>query len=163
MNPCPCGYFGHPRRKCTCTNRQVHQYLNRISGPLLDRFDLHIEVEPVSFDDLSMKSKSESSASMRERVQAARTIQQKRFAGTDVFCNANIPAGKLQEYCVMDAEASALLRAVFDKLGLSARAYDRILKVARTIADLEQSEIIQKQHIASAAQFRSLDRKYWAH
>lgn len=163
MNPCPCGYFGHPRRKCTCTSRQVHQYLNRISGPLLDRFDLHIEVEPVSFDDLSMKSKSESSAAMRERVQAARTIQQNRFAGTDVFCNANIPAGKLQEYCVMDADASALLRAVFDKLGLSARAYDRILKVARTIADLEQSEIIQKQHIASAAQFRSLDRKYWAH
>lgn len=162
MNPCPCGYFGHPRRKCTCSDRQVRQYLGRISGPLLDRFDLHIEVEPVSFDDLSAKTKAESSAVIRTRVQAARAIQNKRFTGTEIFCNAVIPAGKLQEFCPMDGSASALLRAVFDKLGLSARAYDRILKVARTIADLDGSDIIQKQHIAAAAQFRSLDRKYWS-
>lgn len=161
MNPCPCGYFGHPKRKCTCSNNQVRQYLNRISGPLLDRFDLHIEVEPVSFDDLSAKTKSEDSVAIRKRVLAARKIQQARFQNTDIFCNAAIPAGKLQEYCPMEDSAGALLRAVFDKLGLSARAYDRILKVARTIADMEQSEVIQKQHIAAAAQFRSLDRKYW--
>lgn len=162
MNPCPCGYFGHPKRKCTCSDRQVRQYLNRISGPLLDRFDLHIEIEPVSFDDLSAKTKSESSAAIRKRVRAAREIQTTRFAGTGVFCNAGIPAGKLQDYCPMEDSARALLQAVFDRLGLSARAYDRILKVARTIADLDQSEVIQKRHIASAAQFRSLDRKYWA-
>lgn len=162
MNPCPCGYFGHPRRKCTCTDKQVRQYLGRISGPLLDRFDLHIEVEPVSFDDLSARTRSEDSLSIRRRVQAARTIQNQRFEGTDIFSNATIPAGKLQTFCPMDDGAAALLRAVFDKLGLSARAYDRILKVARTIADMDNSEVIQKQHIAAAAQFRSLDRKYWA-
>lgn len=162
MNPCPCGYFGHPHRKCTCSDRQVRQYLNRISGPLLDRFDLHIEVEPVSFDDLSAKTKSESSAEIRKRVQAARERQTRRFAGTNIFCNAAIPAGKLQDYCMLDSDALTLLHAVFDKLGLSARAYDRILKVARTIADLDQCDVIGKKHIASATQFRSLDRKYWA-
>ena len=160
MNPCPCGYYGHPRRKCTCSEKQVRQYLNRISGPLLDRFDLHIEVEPVSFDSLSAKTKAESSAAIRERVQTARKRQNQRFAGTDIFCNAAIPAGMLQDFCPMDDGATMLLRAVFDKLGLSARAYDRILKVARTIADLDGSEIIRKQHIAAAAQFRSLDLKY---
>ena len=162
MNPCPCGYFGHPRRKCTCSERQVHQYLNRISGPLLDRFDLHIEVEPVSFDDLSAKAKSECSADIRKRVQTARTRQQERFSGSSISCNAVIPAGRLQEFCPLQDNAAVLLRAVFDKLGLSARAYDRILKVARTIADLDGCDIIQKQHIAAAAQFRSLDRKYWS-
>lgn len=161
MNPCPCGYYGHPKRQCTCTDRQVRQYLNRISGPLLDRFDLHIEVEPVSFDSLSARAKAESSAAIRERVQAAREWQNQRFSGTGIFCNAAIPAGMLQDFCPMDDGAVTLLRAVFDKLGLSARAYDRILKVARTIADLDGSDIIRKQHIASAAQFRSLDRKYW--
>ena len=161
MNPCPCGYYGHPKRKCTCSERQVRQYLNRISGPLLDRFDLHIEVEPVSFDSLSAKAKAESSAAIRQRVQTARELQNQRFAGTGIFCNAAIPAGMLQDFCPMDDAATALLRAVFDKLGLSAPAYDRILKVARTIADLDGSEIIRKQHIAAAAQFRSLDRKYW--
>ena len=152
MNPCPCGYYGHPKRKCTCSERQVRQYLNRISGPLLDRFDLHIEVEPVSFDSLSAKAKAESSAAIRQRVQTARELQNQRFAGTGIFCNAAIPAGMLQDFCPMDDAATALLRAVFDKLGLSARAYDRILKVARTIADLDGSEIIRKQHIAAAAQ-----------
>lgn len=162
MNPCPCGYFGHPKRKCTCSDRQVRQYLNRISGPLLDRFDLHVEVEPVSFDSLSAKAKAEPSAEIRNRVQATRMLQNERFHGTEIFCNAVIPAGMLLDFCPMSDDASALLRAVFDKLGLSARAYDRILKVARTIADLDHSEVIQKRHIASAAQFRSLDRKYWA-
>ena len=161
MNPCPCGYFGHPTRACSCTPYAIERYLQRVSGPLLDRFDLHIEVEPVSFDSLSAKAKAESSAAIRQRVQTARELQNQRFAGTGIFCNAAIPAGMLQDFCPMDDAATALLRAVFDKLGLSARAYDRILKVARTIADLDGSEIIRKQHIAVAAQFRSLDRKYW--
>ncbi|MFQ9093384.1 MAG: ATP-binding protein [Ruminococcus sp.] len=115
----------------------------------------------MSFDSLSARAKAESSAAIRERVQAAREWQNQRFSGTGIFCNAAIPAGMLQDFCPMDDGAVTLLRAVFDKLGLSARAYDRILKVARTIADLDGSDIIRKQHIASAAQFRSLDRKYW--
>ncbi len=162
MNPCPCGYFGHPKRKCPCSQNAVRQYLGRISGPLFDRFDLQIEVEPVSFDDLSAHTKSEDSASIRKRVQAARKIQNERFVGSDVTCNAVIPTGKLQEYCPLSDEAGVLLRRVFDRLGLSARAYDRILKVSRTIADLDGAEVIQRDHIAAAAQFRSLDRKYWS-
>ena len=144
------------RRRCTRLRGSV-----MLIGPLLARFDLHIEVEPVSFDSLSARAKAESSAAIRERVQAAREWQNQRFSGTGIFCNAAIPAGMLQDFCPMDDGAVTLLRAVFDKLGLSARAYDRILKVARTIADLDGSDIIRKQHIASAAQFRSLDRKYW--
>lgn len=162
MNPCPCGYFGDPKHKCTCSPRQVHNYLSRISGPMLDRFDLHVEVEPVTYEDLSGQEKAESSESIRARVQKARQIQQERYKGTGIYCNAAIPAGKLQEYCPLDAEAEKVLRNVFERLGLSARAYDRILKVARTIADLDGCEIIGKKHIMVAAQFRSLDRKYWS-
>lgn len=161
MNPCPCGYYGHPKRKCTCSPNKVAMYLSKISGPLLDRFDLHIEVAPVEFDDLSAKTAEESSAEIRRRVVAARQIQTDRFAGTRITCNALITADKLQEMCPMDDDALALIKGVFDKLGLSARAYDRILKVARTIADLDSSEVIKKNHIAAAVQYRSLDRKYW--
>ena len=162
MNPCPCGYFGHPKRKCICPPNKVSGYLSKISGPLLDRFDLHIEVAPVEFEDLSSKSKEEPSSAIRERVIAARKIQEERCKGTHITCNALITPDKLQEFCPMDDSAEKLMKDVFDKLGLSARAYDRILKVARTIADINGSEVIKRQHVAAAAQYRSLDRKYWS-
>ncbi|WP_455530250.1 YifB family Mg chelatase-like AAA ATPase [Ruminococcus sp.] len=162
MNPCPCGYYGHPKRKCICPKNKVTGYLSKISGPLLDRFDLHIEVAPVEFGDLSSKAKEESSAEIRKRVVSARAIQEERFRGTGITCNALITPDKLPEFCPMDDAAQLLMKSVFDRLGLSARAYDRILKVARTIADINGSEVIQKAHVAAAAQFRSLDRKYWS-
>ena len=162
MNPCPCGYYGHPKRKCICSKNKISGYLSKISGPLLDRFDIHIEVAPVEFGDLSSKVKDESSADIRKRVIAAREIQSERFRGTGITCNALITPDKLQEFCPMDDAAEKLMKSVFDRLGLSARAYDRILKVARTIADISGSEVIQKAHVAAAAQFRSLDRKYWS-
>ena len=162
MNPCPCGYFGHPKRKCICPPKKVSGYLSKISGPLLDRFDLHIEVAPVEFEDLSSRAEEETSAEIRKRVMAARGVQEERFRGTGITCNALITPDKLQEFCPMDDSAEVLMKNVFDKLGLSARAYDRILKVARTIADLDGSEVIKKQHIAAASQYRSLDRKYWS-
>ena len=161
MNPCPCGYYGHPTRKCTCSQKQVSAYLSKISGPLLDRFDIHVEVPPVEFDHISSATKEESSAQIRERVQAAREIQNARFKGTKVTCNARITSDMLADVCVMTDRAKDTLKNVFEKMGLSARAYDRILKVARTIADMNGSEVIDKAHIAQAVQFRSLDRKYW--
>lgn len=162
MNPCPCGFFGHPKRKCICNSKQVANYLSKVSGPLLDRFDLHIEVAPVEFEHISSNVKEESSEIIRERVQAARKIQTDRFEGTSITCNARITPNKLQELCPMDDDAVSLIKDVFDKMGLSARAYDRILKVARTIADMSSIEVIKKSHIAQAVQYRSLDRKYWS-
>ncbi|MBR6107927.1 MAG: YifB family Mg chelatase-like AAA ATPase [Oscillospiraceae bacterium] len=161
MNPCPCGYLGHPTRPCTCGQRAAALYLNRISGPLLDRFDLHIEAAPVSFDDLSTTRKEEPSAEIRKRVVAARAIQNERFAGTGITCNARITPDKLAKFCPMTDRAKAMLKAVFEKLGLSARAYDRLLKVARTAADMQGAEVIDAPHIAEAVQYRTLDRKYW--
>jgi len=164
MNPCPCGFFGHPTRSCTCSTTAARQYLSRISGPLLDRVDLHIDVPPVEFAQLSQKQKAESSAAIRERVNAAREIQLKRFAAAGVgglTCNAQIPSNLLKTLCPLTDGANTLLSGAFDRLGLSARAYDRLLKVARTIADLEGSEVLDTQHIAEAIQYRSLDRKYW--
>ena len=161
MNPCPCGYFGHPTRKCICSKKQVGSYLSRISGPLLDRFDLHIEVAPVEFEHISNTEKEEPSAIIRERVQLARDIQLKRYKGTSITCNARITSNILHEVCALDNGATALLKNVFEKMGLSARSYDRILKVARTIADMEESDIIKREHIAQTVQYRSLDRKYW--
>ena len=161
MNPCPCGYLGHPTRPCTCGQRAAAQYLNRISGPLLDRFDLHIEAAPVTFDDLSSQKPEESSAEIRKRVIAARAIQNERFRDTKITCNARITPDKLAAFCPMTDQAKARLKAVFEKMGLSARAYDRLLKVARTIADMQQSEVIEAPHIAEAVQYRTLDRKYW--
>lgn len=161
MNPCPCGYFGHPTRKCICSPKQVKTYLSKVSGPLLDRFDIHVEVAPVEFSDLSSQQKEESSAEIRERVQRARDVQTKRFEGTDITCNARITSDIIREVCPMTDKAQKLLEGVFNKLGLSARAYDRILKVARTCADMEGSEVLTDNHIAQAVQFRSLDRKYW--
>lgn len=161
MNPCPCGYFGHPGRPCTCSSNLVSKYLSRVSGPLLDRLDLHVEVPAVNFDELSSSEVSESSADIKARVNAARAIQNQRYANTGITCNARITPDMLQKVCVMTKSASALFRRAFDKIGLSARAYDRVLKVSRTIADLEGSELIDIEHAAEAVQYRSLDRKYW--
>lgn len=161
MNPCPCGYFGHPTKECTCSQNQVTKYLSKVSGPLLDRLDLHIDVMPVEFSQISSTQKEESSSKIKERVNKARQIQNKRFEGTNITCNAKITSAKLNEYCVLNDDAKQLLKNAFDKLSLSARAYDRIVKVARTIADLDESEDIKSNHIAEAIQYRSLDRKYW--
>ena len=161
MNPCPCGYYGHPTRKCTCTPMAVSRYLAKVSGPLLDRIDIHVEVMPVEFDDLSSTRRAESSEVIRARVNAARKIQNERYAGTGITCNAMLTPAMIQQYCVLTDGAKLLLKNAFEKMGLSARAYDRILKVARTIADLDESENIDTKHIAEALQYRSLDRKYW--
>lgn len=161
MNPCPCGYFGHPTRPCTCSPHSVERYLGKISGPLLDRMDLHIEVPPVEFNQLVKTEKSESSEVIRQRVNNARAFQRKRFEGTNIRCNADIPSASMHEFCRMTEEAQALLNTAFDRFGFSARAYDRVVKVCRTIADLESSEMIEIDHAAEAVQYRSLDRKYW--
>lgn len=162
MNPCPCGYFGHPTRECICGEKKQSAYISKISGPLLDRFDIHVEVPPVEFEHINSSEKEESSAEIRERVQAARELQRERFKGTGISCNAGITPDILSEVCKMTDKATETLKNVFEKMGLSARAYDRILKVARTIADMNSSEMIDKPHIAQAVQFRSLDRKYWS-
>ena len=161
MNPCPCGYYGHPTKPCTCSQNAVHKYLNKISGPLLDRLDLHIEVPPVDYKALSDKVQGETSAQIRERVNRARELQVARYKGTGITCNAQLTPALLRKHCVMTDEASAYLSKSFDAMGLSARAYDRILKVARTIADLKGNDEIQKDDIGTALRFRSLDRKYW--
>ncbi len=161
MNPCPCGFFGHPTRKCTCSPNTVSRYLNRISGPMLDRLDLHIEVPPVEYESLKATSKEETSEEIRQRVNKAREIQIKRYEGTGITCNARLTPSMLERFCQLTEGAEALLKASFDRLGLSARAYDRILKVSRTVADIEGAEKIDTAHIAQAIHFRSLDRKYW--
>lgn len=161
MNPCPCGYYGHPTRECICRPNAVSRYLSRISGPLLDRLDIHVEVPPVDFNDLSTNETYESSKTIKNRVNAARLIQNERFKNTNIICNARISPALIKKTCVMSSDASSLLKVAFDKMALSARAYNRILKVARTIADLDCSEIIKSSHIAEAIQYRSLDRKYW--
>lgn len=161
MNPCPCGYMGHPFKQCTCSDAAKKRYLDKVSGPLLDRIDIHIEVQSVDYEQLSAKAPEESSAQIRKRVNAARKIQNERFAGTDINCNANMTPNATRKYCVLTDEADSLLKTSFEAMGLSARAYDKILRIARTIADLENSEKIEFAHIAEAIQYRSLDRKYW--
>ena len=161
MNPCKCGYLGDTRRECTCTPRQINQYRSKISGPLLDRVDIQVEVPNVDYDDLSSTQKSETSAKVKERVNKARRIQLERYKDLSIYSNSQLDAGMLQTYCPLDSESNAMLKAAFDNLGLSARAHGRILKVARTIADLEGSENIKAAHIAEAIQYRSLDRKYF--
>lgn len=161
MNPCPCGYYGHPTRKCICGPKAVTRYLSKVSGPLLDRIEIQIEVPPVEFSDLTSQIQEECSADIKKRVNKARYIQHERYKGTGVKCNSGITPAMLNKCCPMDDKAQQLLGKAFDKMGLSARAYDRILKVARTIADLDQSEVIKSIHIAEAVQYRSLDRKYW--
>jgi magnesium chelatase family protein len=163
MNPCPCGYYNHPEKECVCGPGVVQKYLNKISGPLLDRIDIHIEVTPVSYNELSSGSPGEASKPIRDRVIKAREIQDQRFRDhIDVHCNAQMGSRMLRQVCRPDATGEQLMRNAMDRLGLSARAYDRILKVARTIADLEFAEHIQPNHIAEAIQYRSLDRQNWA-
>jgi len=163
MNPCPCGYFNHPEKECTCTPVVVQRYLNKVSGPLLDRIDLHVEVTPVAFSELSSQKSSEPSADVRTRVLKARDIQTKRFADhPGTYSNAQMSSKLLKEICVINSIGQNLLKTAMDRLNLSARAYDRILKVSRTIADLADSEDIKPEHLAEAIQYRSLDREGWA-
>lgn len=161
MNPCPCGFFGHPTRQCTCTVAARKRYMDRISGPILDRIDLHVEVEAVNFEQLSSKRKEETSAEIRARVEKARAIQRKRFEGTGITCNAKMSPKMTKDYCLLTKDANNLLKMAFEKLDLSARAYDKILRISRTIADLEGSKNVEVNHVAEAVQYRSLDRKYW--
>ncbi|MPR34446.1 YifB family Mg chelatase-like AAA ATPase [Salmonirosea aquatica] len=163
MNPCPCGYYNHPEKECVCGPGVVQKYLNKISGPLLDRIDLHVEVTPVSFDQISSNRKSESSDAIRERVIKARERQTERFKDrNEIYSNAMMPPEMVKEICEIGDAGRALLRTAMDRLGLSARAYDRILKVSRTIADLADSDDIRIEHLAEAIQYRSLDRENWA-
>jgi magnesium chelatase family protein len=163
MNPCPCGYYNHPEKECVCPPGTVQKYLNKISGPLLDRIDIHVEVTPVSYTELAAERISEKSISVRERVVKAREIQDARFENNEgIHCNAQIRTKQLREVCKIDEAGNQLLKTAMEKLGLSARAYDRILKVARTIADLDGSERIETNHLAEAIQYRSLDREGWA-
>ncbi len=161
MNPCRCGYYGDPSGRCHCTESQIASYLGRVSGPLLDRIDLHIEVVPVRYKDLESDAPAERSADIKKRVDAARRIQQERYKEYNIFSNSQLTPAMLGIFCKLGAQERAILQGAFDRLGLSARAYNRILKVARTIADLDESEQIQARHIAEAIQFRSLDRKFW--
>ncbi|BDC99659.1 YifB family Mg chelatase-like AAA ATPase [Persicobacter psychrovividus] len=162
MNPCPCGYFNHPEKECVCNPTQRSRYLAKISGPLLDRIDLHVEVTPVNFDQLTSKRKTEKSEHIRERVLKSRTIQSLRFENIEhVHCNAMMSSNMVRKYCEIDDQGKALLKNAMQKLGLSGRAFDRILKVARTIADLSASEKIAVNHLAEAIQYRSLDRSMW--
>jgi magnesium chelatase family protein len=162
MNPCPCGYYNHPTKECTCKPGQVETYLSRISGPLLDRIDMHIETFPVPYEELATKKPGEKSADIRARVIKARMIQVQRFADVPgIHCNAQMTAKMIQKYCDLDEQCGLLLKNAMERLGLSARARDRILKVSRTIADLAASENIQPEHLAEAIQYRSLDRDNW--
>ncbi len=163
MNPCPCGYYNHPEKDCVCSPGVVQKYLNKISGPLLDRIDIHVEVVPVPFDKLSGAPPSEPSEAIRERVVRARQIQEERFVEwKEVHCNAQMTSKLIRKFCQLDEAGVALLKNAMERLGLSARAYDRILKVSRTIADLDGSEVIRPDHVAEAIQYRSLDRDSWA-
>lgn len=163
MNPCPCGYYNHPNRDCVCSPGMIQKYLSRISGPLLDRIDMHIEIVPVPFDKLSEMAPAEPSAVIRERVISARGIQAARFSNDEgIYCNAQMSSKMLRKYCAVDEAGQQLLKAAMARMNLSARAYDRILKVARTIADLAGSERVQTEHLAEAINYRNLDKEGWA-
>lgn len=161
MNPCPCGFFGHPTKPCSCSQNAISRYLGKVSGPLLDRIDIHLEVPAIDYQSLSSKGAGESSAEMLKKVQKARKIQLERFSGKNITSNCAIPRSLLEELCPLTPDAENILKTAFDRLSLSARGYDRILKVARTVADIEGEDIINSAHIAEAIQYRTLDRKYW--
>jgi magnesium chelatase family protein len=164
MNPCRCGYFGHPTKECTCKPDDVKRYISRISGPLLDRIDIQIELPSLTYSEISSNTEmGEKSEAIRERVSQARTfaIERMKKAHYKPRSNANLDAAQIKKFCQMDEGANIILKNAYDNLGLSARGYDRILRVARTIADLDKSDVIQAQHIAEAIQLRSLDKKYW--
>jgi magnesium chelatase family protein len=159
---CPCGHYTDSLKPCTCTPHQIRKYLGRLSGPLLDRIDIHVEVPRLSPDELEQFAPSEPSDAVRGRVCAARERQSERFTGSGIVCNADMTAGAIREFCRLDESVASLLRAAVDQFGLSARAYDRILKVSRTIADLEGADGLMVHHVAEAVQYRSLDRKLWS-
>ena len=162
MNPCPCGYYNHPEKECSCAAGAVQKYLNKVSGPLLDRIDLHVEVTPVAYQELSSLKEQESSACIRGRVMKARALQVSRYEkNKGIYCNAQMSSKMLKEICMIGVPGQRLLKSAMEKLNLSARAYDRILKVSRTIADLAASEEIKTEHLAEAIQYRSLDREGW--
>ena len=161
MNPCPCGFYNHPTKDCQCAPGVVQRYLQRISGPLLDRIDLQLEIKPVTVEELSGSEKQESSAVIRERVERARRKQMERLKGSGLFANAQLEGPLLAAHCRLNKNAQPLLEKAMNKLKLSARAYDRILKIARTIADLSGEEQIQVEHLAEAILYRSLDREHW--
>ncbi len=162
MNPCPCGYYNHPEKDCSCQNGHVKKYMNKISGPLLDRIDLHVEVVPVSFEKISALPESEKSSIVRDRVILARQKQQLRYEKfPGVFCNAQMTPKMVRQMINLDQDSLSILRKAMEKLGLSARAYDRILKVSRTIADLDGFENVNVQHVAEAVNYRTLDRDMW--
>lgn len=158
MNPCPCGYYGSNTHECSCSPSQIQKYMSKISGPLLDRIDLHIEVDEVNYDELTSETQAESSAAVKERVNKARAVQNNRYAGTNVYCNAGMTSEMVKKFCVLDSAGEKILQSAFDKLGMSARAYTRILKVARTIADLAGAQDISAKHVAEAVMYRALDK-----
>ena len=160
MNPCPCGYYGSREKECVCSPQAINKYISKISGPLLDRIDIHIEIKPVKYEKLSSSKVIENSEKIKERVNKAREIQLKRYEGLNIFSNSGLTPKLIQKYCVIDENCKKILNNAFKKFGLSARAYTKILKVARTIADLEQQKNINYKHVAEAIQYRSLDRKY---
>lgn len=161
MNPCPCGYYGYQLKECKCSSLQIRNYLNRISGPLLDRIDIHISIEPVNFDEISCEREEEPSKNIKLRVERSRKIQKERFKNDTIACNAQMKPRHLKKYCTLDGNGMKLLETAFKTMALSTRAYSKILKIARTIADMDESEAIQESHIAEAIQYRILDRKYW--
>lgn len=161
MNPCPCGYYGSKDKECTCSEKSINKYMGKISGPLLDRIDIQIEVEAVKYQNLDSEEKGENSNDIKQRVNKARKIQQDRLSKYGLYSNAELTPKLIEKYCKLNDDAKNLLKNSFEKLGLSARAYSRILKVARTIADLEEKENIEIKHLAEAIQYRNLDRKYW--
>ena len=160
MNPCPCGYYGCSDKECTCTPRMINNYLSKISGPLLDRIDIHIEVKPVEYKKLDSTMKNEKSEDIKIRVNKARKIQESRYKNLNIFSNSELTPMMIEKYCKLDEKCKIILESAFNKLGLSARAYGRILKVARTIADLDNKEDIAVKHLAEAISYRSLDKKY---
>jgi magnesium chelatase family protein len=159
--PCPCGYYGDPKHECKCSTSQIERYLSKISGPLLDRIDIQIEATPVQYEDLNSVRQSESSVDIRKRVNCARKIQEKRYERLDVFSNSELSAGQIKKYCNLEIDAKKILKTAYDRLSLSARAYNKIIKVSRTIADLDGSTDIKMEHAAEAIQYRNIDKKYW--
>lgn len=161
MNPCPCGFYGSKEKQCTCTEQMINKYMEKISGPLLDRIDIQIEVSAVKYQKLKNDKREESSEAIKKRVNKARQIQYNRYKKEGIYTNSQLTPKLIEKYCRLDTQCQNLLENAFNKLGLSARAYSRILKVARTIADLEEKENIEIKHIAEAIQYRNLDKKYW--
>lgn len=161
MNPCPCGFYGSKDKECTCTPQAISKYMGKISGPLLDRIDIQIEVTPVKYQKLDNTEKIENSEEIKNRVNKARKIQHERYINDNIYSNFQLTPKLIEKYCTLDKQGKKILEMAFEKMGLSARAYGRILKVARTIADLDEKESIQTTHIAEAIQYRSLDKKYW--